>query len=54
MDAQTIIIIDDLIRSVRNGLATLSNVQNKHSGIILWSSDIIINAIIQQQTFRSI
>ncbi len=51
MNAQTIIIIDDLIRSVRNGLAPLSNVQNKHTGIILWSSDIIINAIIQQQTF---
>lgn len=52
MDAQNIIIIDDLIRSVRNGLSPLSNIQDKHSGIMLWSSDTIINAIIQQQSFR--
>lgn len=53
MCAQTIIISNDLIHSVRNELATLRNRQKNYSGIVLWSENITINGIIQNQRFRN-
>lgn len=52
MDKKIIIIEEDVVRSVIDKLSELSKCQEDYAGITLWSTDAIINGIIQQQVFQ--
>ena len=53
MDAQTIIIQEDLIKNVVQKLSSLRDSQKEYDGIVLWAIHDSINQIIKQRVFRT-
>lgn len=53
MDAQTIIIQDALTKIVIQKLSTVRDSQKDYDGIVLWTSNDVIDQVIKQQAFRT-